>query len=46
MLCGRRTEVTTGRLAQGGRFLGASHGAYSDGISGLAKVGPPSASHV
>lgn len=30
-----------GTPRKGGRFPGASHGAYSDGISGLAKVGPP-----
>jgi hypothetical protein len=29
------------RLAGGGRLLDASHGAYGDGMSGLAKVGPP-----
>lgn len=29
------------RLARGGRLLDASQGAYGDGLSGLAKVGPP-----
>jgi hypothetical protein len=29
------------RLARGGRLLDASQGAYGDGVTGLAKVGPP-----
>jgi hypothetical protein len=29
------------RLARGGRLLDASQAAYGDGVTGLAKVGPP-----